>query len=178
MQKKPASIPAHFRRRNVSAWEEMTAAWRARSRLAAHAHHMQQAMLLIHILAFQAGQRRDPQPAPQSQFGQRGERRSLFFQQFHDLYSIFFLVTEAWLVHIVVTVIFYMIAQFEIVFEIPPSWRQPFACELQRGSLILTTTTHMTTQAINQPTASGATISWLSQAHLDCYLHGQGYTQS
>jgi len=33
----------------------------------------------------------------------------------------------------------------------------------------------MTTQAINQPTASGATISWLSQAHLDCYLHGQAF---
>jgi hypothetical protein len=61
------------------------------------------------------------------------------------------------------------------VFEIPPSWRQPFACELQRSSLILTTTTYMTTQAINHPTALGATISWLSQAHLDCYRHGQAF---
>ena len=95
----------------------MTAAWKVRSRLATLAHHMQQAMLLVHILAFQAGQLRDPQPAPQSQFGHRGERRSIFFQQLHDLYSIFFLVTEAWLAHIaVVTVVFYMIAQFEIVF--------------------------------------------------------------
>jgi len=31
----------------------------------------------------------------------------------------------------------------------------------------------MTTQAINQPTASGATISWLFQVCLDCYPHGQ-----
>jgi len=35
--------------------------------------------------------------------------------------------------------------------------------------------THVTTQTINQPTASGATISWLSQAHLDCYPLGQTF---
>jgi hypothetical protein len=79
--------------------------------LATHAHHMQQALLLVHILAFQAGQLRDPQPTPQSQFGHRGERRSLFFQEFHDLYGIFFLITEAWLVHVaVVTIGFHMLA--------------------------------------------------------------------
>ena len=75
MQKKPASIPAHFPRGNVSAWVAMMAAWKARSRLAAHAHHMQQAMLLVHILAPQVGQLRDPQPAPQSQFSHRGRKK-------------------------------------------------------------------------------------------------------
>jgi hypothetical protein len=44
--------------------------------------------------------------------------------------------------------------------------------------LFFTTATQVTTQAINQPTASDATISWLSQAHLDCYLHGQGFIAS
>jgi len=40
------------------------------------------------------------------------------FQQFHDLYSIFFLVAEAWLFHVaIVAVGFHMITRFEIVFE-------------------------------------------------------------
>jgi hypothetical protein len=33
----------------------------------------------------------------------------------------------------------------------------------------------MTTQAINHPPALGATISWLFQARLDCFLHGQAF---
>gem|GEM_PF-2812987 len=36
-------------------------------------------------------------------------------------------------------------------------------------------TTLMTTPAIYQTHAMGATISWLSQARLDCYLHEHGF---
>ena len=36
-------------------------------------------------------------------------------------------------------------------------------------------TTLMTTPAIYQTHTMGATISWLSQARLDCYLHGQAF---
>jgi len=91
-------------------------------------------MLLVHILAFQAGQLRDPQPAPQSHFGHRGERRSLFFQEFHDLYGIFFLLTKAW--PVTSAMIWVQISLFQPpTMPMKPSMRNPvfsIASQIQR----------------------------------------------
>jgi len=80
---------------------------------------MQQAKLLVHILAFQA--RPTPRSAARTpeQVQPPGQKKIPFLSKFHDLYIVFFLVTEAYLVHVAVfKIVFYMLAQFEIVFEI------------------------------------------------------------